>query len=43
MKLTAEQIQENWDVFNNNIKLYITGERKQKLLDFYINMPNVLC
>ena len=35
MKLTAEQIQENWDVFNNNIKLYITGERKQKLLDFY--------
>ena len=35
MKLTAEQIQENWDVFNNSIKLYITGERKQKLLDFY--------
>ena len=35
MKLTAEQIQENWDIFINNIEVFITGERKQKLLDFY--------
>jgi hypothetical protein len=35
MKLTAEQIQENWVVFLGNIENHITGERKQKLLDFY--------
>ena len=35
MKLTAEQIQDNWDIFINNIEVFITGERKQKLLDFY--------
>ena len=35
MNLTAEQIQENWNVFISNIKVHITGERKQKLLDFY--------
>jgi hypothetical protein len=35
MKLTAEQIQSNWDEFLGNIKKYITGERQQKLLDFY--------
>ena len=35
MKLTAEQIQKNWSIFINNIEVFITGERKQKLLDFY--------
>ena len=35
MKLTAEQIQENWVKFLGNIETHITGERKQKLLDFY--------
>ena len=35
MNLTAEQIQENWNIFISNIKVHITGERKQKLLDFY--------
>ena len=35
MTLTAEQIQENWVEFLGNIENHITGERKQKLLDFY--------
>ena len=35
MSLTAEQIQTNWDIFIGNIEKYITGDRKQKLLDFY--------
>ena len=35
MILTAEQIQENWVTFINNIDTFISGERKQKLLDFY--------
>jgi hypothetical protein len=35
MKLSAEQIQSNWVEFNTNIETYITGNRKQKLLDFY--------
>ena len=35
MTLTAEQIQSNWKTFNNNISEHITGDRKQKLLDFY--------
>ncbi len=35
MKLTAEQIVENWDMFLNIIETYITGERKVKLLSFY--------
>ncbi len=35
MKLTAEQIQENWDIFISNIENHITGDRKQALLDFY--------
>jgi hypothetical protein len=33
--LTAEQIQANWEEFCNNIKLWITGDRQEKLLDFY--------
>ena len=35
MKLTAEQIQANWIEFNTNIETFITGDRKQRLLDFY--------
>ena len=35
MKLSAEKIQSNWVEFNTNIEQYITGDRKQKLLDFY--------
>jgi len=35
MVLTAEQIQSNWEEFISNINSHITGERKQKLLDFY--------
>ena len=35
MKLTAEQIQANWDIFIGNIEKHITGNRKQALLDFY--------
>ena len=35
MKLTAEQIQENWDIFMRNISSFITGERKEKLIEFY--------
>jgi len=35
MKLTAEQIQSNWEIFLNNIEVHITGERKDQLLKFY--------
>ena len=35
MKLSAEKIQSNWIEFNTNIETYITGDRKQILLDFY--------
>ena len=35
MSLTAEQIQANWAEFNANIRNYIEGDRKFKLLDFY--------
>jgi len=35
MNLTAEQIQGNWDTFISNINTYITGDRKQAMLDFY--------
>jgi hypothetical protein len=35
MKLSAEQIQSNWIEFLGNIEKYITGERQQKLLNFY--------
>ena len=35
MNLTAEQIQSNWDIFIDNIESYITGDRKQKLIEFY--------
>ena len=35
MKLTAEQIQSNWETFLDNINVHITGDRKEKLLEFY--------
>ena len=35
MKLTAEQIQANWDEFCYNIETYISSPRKEKLLEFY--------
>jgi len=35
MKLTAEQIQDNWDVFMGNIKNNISSPRKEKLIEFY--------
>ena len=35
MKLTAEQIKEHWDIFMRNISSFITGERKEKLIEFY--------
>jgi hypothetical protein len=35
MTLTAEQINSNWNIFLNYIETYITGTRKQALVDFY--------
>jgi len=35
MKLSAEQIQENWKTFLLNIESYISSPRKEKLLSFY--------
>ena len=35
MTLSAEQIQSNWEIFLNNIETHITGDRKEKLLEFY--------
>ena len=35
MNLTAEQIQENWDIFIGNINAYISSPRKEKLIEFY--------
>jgi len=33
--LTAEQIQSNWEEFCKNITSHITGDRKNKLIEFY--------
>jgi len=35
MKLSAEQIQTNWENFINNIKVHISGDRKDQLIKFY--------
>ena len=35
MKLTAEQIQSNWDIFIGNINAHISSPRKEKLVEFY--------
>ena len=42
MSLTAEKIQANWIEFNSYIEYYITGDRKQKLLDFYTKFEDRL-
>ncbi len=33
--LQAEEIKQNWDTFLSIIEDHITGERKDKLLEFY--------
>ncbi len=35
MKLTAEQIQSNWEIFLNNIEIHIPGNRGEQLTNFY--------
>ncbi len=35
MKLTADIIQANWEMFLTNIEEHISGDRKEKLLTFY--------
>jgi hypothetical protein len=35
MTLTPQEIQDNWNEFLKNIETYITGNRKNQLLDFY--------
>ena len=35
MKLSAEQIQSNWEEFHSNIIKYIKGDRQTQLLVFY--------
>ena len=32
MKLEAKQIQDNWEIFLNNIEVHITGDRKVKII-----------
>jgi len=35
MKLTAEKIQANWEIFLTNIEEHISSPRKEKVLEFY--------
>ncbi len=35
MKLSAEQIQSNWEIFLDNIKIHIPGNRGECLTIFY--------
>ena len=35
MQLTANQIQDNWDIFIGNINAHISSPRKEKLVEFY--------
>jgi len=37
MNLTAEQIQENWELFLKNIDTYISSPRKEELTKFYVD------
>lgn len=39
-ELSAEQIQENWFIFQDNIGKYITGERGDKLMEMYKKMED---
>ena len=43
MTLSAEQIQANWETFINNIHEYITGDRKDKLIEFYNKFQRSSC
>lgn len=40
MKLSAEQIQENWDKFMGYIETHITSPRKEILKDFYLKFQD---
>ena len=35
MQLSAEQIQANWEIFLDNVKVHISGNRGEQLLNFY--------
>jgi len=39
-ELTAEQIQKNYDTLINTIQLYVTGDRKDKVLKMYEDMKD---
>ncbi len=41
-ELSAEQIQQNLNRFYELINKYITGDRKDKLIDFYKSLEEVL-
>ena len=40
MKLTADQIAQNWDELLNVIKTEFTGDRKAKLLSMYTDLED---
>lgn len=42
MKLSAEQIQTNYDIFKSNILNYISSPRKEQLLKFYEEREEIL-
>lgn len=42
MKLSAEQIQGNYEVFCKNISEYISSPRKEQLLDYYKSVEEIL-
>ena len=37
MTLSPKQIQDNWEIFIDNIQVHITGDRKEQLINFYSN------
>jgi hypothetical protein len=42
MKLSAEQIQSNYELFCNNISEFISSPRKEQLLDYYKSVEDIL-
>ena len=42
MTLSAEQIQSNYDVFLSNVETYISSPRKEKLLEYYKSIQEIL-
>lgn len=42
MKLSAEQIQSNYELFCKNISDYISSPRKEQLLDYYKSVEDIL-